>query len=133
MKQHYFGIVRKDPRSDYGIDFPDFPGCITAGENLDELLRNAQEALQGHIDCMVETGEPIPAPSAVTNDDADVVCIVSVTAEVPEPRALRINVTFSAPVLAQVDRYAKTHRISRSRLLADASLEYLRRHGNSRV
>jgi predicted RNase H-like HicB family nuclease len=128
MKQQYFGIVRKDAGSDYGIDFPDFPGCITAGESLDELLRNAQEALQGHVECLVEVGESVPAPSAVSDDGPDVVCIVSVAAEVPDPRAMRINVTLSAPVLAQVNRYTKRHHISRSRLFANATMEYIQQH-----
>lgn len=128
MKQHYFGIVRKEAGSDYGIDFPDFPGCITAGGTLDELLRNAREALQGHVECLVEAGETIPAPSAVSDDGPDVVCVVSVRAEVPDARATRINVTLSAPVLAQVNRYTKAHHISRSRLFADATLAYIQHH-----
>ena len=24
-------LLRKEATSDYGVDFPDFPGCVTAG------------------------------------------------------------------------------------------------------
>jgi predicted RNase H-like HicB family nuclease len=50
-----------DADSDFGVDFPDFPGCVTAGTTLDEPLRMAQEALEFHIGGMVEDGEELPA------------------------------------------------------------------------
>jgi len=27
----YIAIIHKEPGSDYGVSFPDFPGCITVG------------------------------------------------------------------------------------------------------
>ena len=37
---HYIGLLHKDAHSDYGVSFPDFPGCITAGapDGARELL-----------------------------------------------------------------------------------------------
>jgi predicted RNase H-like HicB family nuclease len=32
----YIALLRKDPDSDFSVDFPDFPGCITAGSTLEE-------------------------------------------------------------------------------------------------
>ncbi|MGB0514703.1 MAG: amidohydrolase family protein, partial [Wenzhouxiangellaceae bacterium] len=32
----YFAYLRKDPGSGYGVEFPDLPGCVTAGRTLDE-------------------------------------------------------------------------------------------------
>lgn len=40
----YVGLLRKDAASDYGVEFPDFPGCVTAGRDLDEARRMAVEA-----------------------------------------------------------------------------------------
>ena len=37
----YIALLRKQPRSDYGVDFPDFPGCVTAGRTLEEARRMA--------------------------------------------------------------------------------------------
>ena len=67
----YIALLRKDPDSDYGVDFPDFPGCVTAGRDLDEARVMAAEALSGHIACMAEEGLPIPAPSAFQDVMAD--------------------------------------------------------------
>jgi predicted RNase H-like HicB family nuclease len=59
----YVAIVHKDADSDFGVSFPDFPGCITAGRTLEEAKEMALEALTGHIQAMLETGETVPDPS----------------------------------------------------------------------
>ena len=41
----YIALLRKQPDSDFGVDFPDFPGCVTAGETLEEARVMAAEAL----------------------------------------------------------------------------------------
>ena len=61
----YPALIHKEAGSDYGVSFPDFPGCITAGSTLDEARANAGEALAFHIEGMVEDGEALPAPSAL--------------------------------------------------------------------
>lgn len=59
----YIALVRKEPDSDYGVDFPDFPGCVTAGKNLEEAQTLAEEALRFHIEGMLADGQPLPRPS----------------------------------------------------------------------
>lgn len=43
--------------------FPDFPGCGTSGKTDEEALKNAKEALGGHILCMEEDNDYIPEPT----------------------------------------------------------------------
>ena len=62
---NYIALVHKEKDSDYGVSFPDFPGCITAGETLDEAKAMAQEAAVHHIQLLKEMGETIPAPSTL--------------------------------------------------------------------
>ncbi len=51
----YIAFLRKDPDSDFGVDFPDFPGCITAGSTLEKTCEPWQrEALEVHIEGMLE-------------------------------------------------------------------------------
>ena len=63
-------LIRKDAASDYGVGFPDFPGCVTAGRTLDEARRMAAEALELHVDLVAEidrvttNGSRIPADAA---------------------------------------------------------------------
>jgi predicted RNase H-like HicB family nuclease len=94
----YIAITHNEPNSDFGVSFPDFPGCITAGRTLDEAKDMAAEALRGHIEVMYETGEPVPDPSTldevVSNPEFrdGVAFIVSVE----EPgKTLRVNITLT--------------------------------------
>jgi predicted RNase H-like HicB family nuclease len=52
---NYIAIVHKEDKSDFGVSFSDFPGCITAGKNIDEAKDMAQEALTLHIQGMSKT------------------------------------------------------------------------------
>jgi predicted RNase H-like HicB family nuclease len=63
MPVDYIAIIHKDPDSDFGVSFPDFPGCITAGRTLEEARDMAREALSGHIAVMRDGGDPVPDPS----------------------------------------------------------------------
>ena len=58
---HFYALVRKEPRSCYGVSFPDVPGCVSAGDTLDEAVSNAVEALSGHLAVTREQGEPLPS------------------------------------------------------------------------
>src|SRR5260370_9321114 len=63
----YIAYLHKDSKSDFGVSFPDFPGCVTAGKSLEEARRKAPEALAFHIAGMLEDGEKIPKPSKMDN------------------------------------------------------------------
>jgi predicted RNase H-like HicB family nuclease len=62
-KKNYVAVIHKEDDSDYGVSFPDFPGCITAGSSLEEVKNMASEALEFHIKGTIEDGESIPVPS----------------------------------------------------------------------
>jgi len=61
----YIALLRKQADSDFGVEFPDFPGCITAGITLEDARRMAMEALLLHVEGMMEDGSPIPEPSGL--------------------------------------------------------------------
>lgn len=117
----YLALLRKDKSSDYGVDFPDFPGCITGGQTLDEVRRMATEALGAHIDSMVEDGEAIPAPSGLDaimkdpdNEDA-LPFLVSIPYVPTGPR--QVQVTLSEDLLTAIDKVTD----DRSAFLAEAA------------
>ena len=68
---NYIGLIHKHPKSDFGVSFPDFPGCISAGNTLDEAKAMGTEALQGHVKFMVDRGEALPQPSSLEAIMAD--------------------------------------------------------------
>ncbi|WP_368415989.1 type II toxin-antitoxin system HicB family antitoxin [Falsiroseomonas sp.] len=121
----YIALIHKEPTSDYGVSFPDFPGCVTAGTTLDEARREAAEGLAMHIDGMIEDGEAIPEPSLLEDVMAERENREAVAFLVPAParqvRAVRVNITLPEDVLADVDRFAGRQGLSRSSFLARAA------------
>jgi predicted RNase H-like HicB family nuclease/uncharacterized protein (DUF1778 family) len=124
----YIAYLHKDRDSDFGVSFPDFPGCITAGKTLEEAHRMAAEALELHIAGMVEDGEEIPAPStldALADDPArkDAVSfLVHVEPEQSE-RTVRINITAREKQLEQIDRLANRAGLTRSAYMVQSALD----------
>jgi predicted RNase H-like HicB family nuclease len=43
---HYIGLFHKDRDSCYGLSFPDVPGVFTAGDSIDETMRQAVGVLE---------------------------------------------------------------------------------------
>ena len=68
---NYIAVVHKEDKSDFGVSFPDFPGCVTAGRDIDEAKDMAHDALALHIQGLLEDGEGLPAPSRLEEIMAD--------------------------------------------------------------
>jgi predicted RNase H-like HicB family nuclease len=127
----YIALLRKQSGSDYGVDFPDFPGCITAGRTLEEARRMAGEALAFHVDGMREDDEPIPPPSSMDAIMANPLSrdAIAFLVDLPEKsrRAVRINVSLPEDIVQSIDRVSA----NRSRFLADAARDRLKRQRKS--
>ncbi len=63
----YIATIHKDEDSDCGVQFYDFPGCISAGKSIEEAKQMATEALIGHINLMIGDGDVLPKPSTLEN------------------------------------------------------------------
>ena len=123
MRQ-YIALIHKDADSDYGVSFPDLPGCITAGATLDEARDMAVEALALHLDGLAEDGEAIPEPSSLEAIMADKENTDGVAILVPAPataKSVRINITLPSDMLEQIDQYAEREGFTRSGFLAQAA------------
>lgn len=55
-----FLVIVEEGEDNLSAYSPDLPGCIATGETYDETLQNMYEAIQFHLEAMVEGGEPIP-------------------------------------------------------------------------
>ena len=69
--RNYIALIHKEPDSDYGVSFPDLPGCITAGTSLDDARDMAAEALALHLEGFAADNEPAPEPSSLEAIMAD--------------------------------------------------------------
>lgn len=74
--EHYFypAIFHKEKKGGYWISFPDFPECLTQGEDLEDAYKMASDAIGLCIDDKIKNNEQLPQASApvdfiVENDD----------------------------------------------------------------
>ncbi len=121
----YIAYLHKDGKSDYGVSFPDFPGCITAGSTLEEARQMAVEALSFHIAGMRQDGEPLPEPSTLDDLHIDPAMkgAVAFLVEVAEPeKTVRFNITARSSQLQEIDKHARAAKLSRSAFLIHRAL-----------
>jgi predicted RNase H-like HicB family nuclease len=135
----YIAYLHKDGKSDFGVSFPDFPGCVTAGKSLDEARRKAPEALAFHIAGMMEDGEKIPKPSKLDDlagdpDRQNAVAIL-VTTDFPKSKTVRVNVTARENQIELIDRLARQAGMTRSAYMvqsATSGVTHKKRDGSRR-
>ncbi len=123
---NYIAVVHKDPKSDFGVSFPDFPGCITAGTSIDEAKDMADDALSLHVKGLLEDGEDIPTPSKLEDimenpEYSDSVAILVVSISEAKARSVRVNITVPEDMLRKIDNIAKQRGMSRSSFLVNAA------------
>ena len=53
--------------TDYGVSFPNFPGCVCVGETVDDAVRHGGLASAFHVEGFAEDGEAISAPRTIRN------------------------------------------------------------------
>ena len=85
MDRTYIALIHKDLDSDYGVTFPDLPGCTSGGDTFEEAREMAREALALHLEGMAADGEYIPPPcsadDALVHEDAfDAIALIVVEA-----------------------------------------------------
>lgn len=111
----------------WGVSVPDLPGCFSAGDTMDEAMENARQAIDQHVEIMIEDGAAIPSARTLALLQADpaysgwVWAVVDVPVEKYLGPAEKINITVPRLVLARIDEYAKTHGMSRSGFLVEAA------------
>lgn len=121
----YIAYLHKESKSDFGVSFPDFPGCVTAGKSLDEARRKAPEALAFHIAGMMKDGEKIPKPSKLDDlagdtDRQNAVAFL-VSTDFPKSKTVRVNVTARENQIELIDRLARQAGMTRSAYMVQSA------------
>lgn len=44
----------------YVVSVPSLPGCMSQGKTKDEALRNIEDAIEGFLQALRDTGQPVP-------------------------------------------------------------------------
>jgi predicted RNase H-like HicB family nuclease len=64
MSMRRYPVIIEQTRTGYSAYSPDVPGCVAAGDTVEETRSNFQDALAAHFEAMREVGEAIPEPQS---------------------------------------------------------------------
>ena len=122
----FIAYIRKEEGSDYGVEFPDVPGCVTVGRTVDEARAMAAEALAGHMAILESDGEPVPVPStmeALKDDPNREDAVLILVDLLPDfLKAERVNVMIPRHLLGRIDAASGGNR---SRFIVEAAEQKL--------
>lgn len=108
----------------WGVVVPDLPGCFSAGDTLDEAIENAREAIELHIDGLLDDGEAVPIAQPVGEHQARaefsgwIWAVVEFDPAMLDDQLERVNITLPRRVLSRLDRAAKAAGETRSGYIA---------------
>lgn len=127
MKLIYPAVFKpfSDGSGGYVVEFPDLPGCVTEGKDLEEAIEMGIDAASGWILGELEDGEKIPEASdsrkiPVEGDEMVNVLLLDLDsyAEQYGEKAVRKNLT----IPAWLNTFAEKNNLNFSKILQDALL-----------
>ncbi|RXT44291.1 type II toxin-antitoxin system HicB family antitoxin [Bradyrhizobium betae] len=71
MAQYVAIIEDAGPDDAVSLWFPDLPGCISGGDDVDEALESAPEALAFYAQELIADGQQLPPPRTLDGLRAD--------------------------------------------------------------
>ena len=60
-----YAIVVERAENNYSAYVPDLPGCVATGHTIEEIEREIREAIEFHIEGLIEDGLAIPQPESI--------------------------------------------------------------------
>ena len=72
IMEKYLVVVQK-AKNNYAAYSPDVLGCVAMGKTVESTLKNMQEALEMHLEGLIELGETLPVARDLAHylQDAD--------------------------------------------------------------
>jgi predicted RNase H-like HicB family nuclease/post-segregation antitoxin (ccd killing protein) len=114
--------------SQYGVYWPDLPGCVTVGTTQEEALRMAREAMSLHLWAMENDSDDIPEPTEIKNlnlESGHIAVLIDVFMPPFRERMNNKAVTKAVTVPRWLDLEAKEASLNYSQVLQDGLMERL--------
>jgi len=67
MSLQYPFVLEQDDDGSYFIEYPDLPGCMTCGGNMEQAIEMAADAKKCWIETALKDGDFIPEPKAAVD------------------------------------------------------------------
>ena len=132
VKVKSYPVILEPTKEGYSVFFPDLPGAVSAGEDYEDAIRNAEECLSLHLYGMIADGDKLSKPTHMSKilkklDKGELAALIhpdifGVKAR-QEDKSVRINISFPRSLLEAVDSRARQLGIDRSKLLQKAARE----------
>ncbi len=61
-------VVIEKGETSYSAYVPELPGCVSTGATLEEVKQMIAEAIEFHIEGMLQDGLPIPKPTSIAHE-----------------------------------------------------------------
>ena len=117
-----------DDETAFGTAVPDLPGCFSAGDTLDEAIKNAEEAAYAWIEATLDAGGEIPQPSSLEAVKANpdfagwTLGVIEIDPSALDDTPERVNIVLPRRVLRLLDSQAKARGDSRSGYIAHLAM-----------
>ena len=126
----YIALFEKE-KDGYGVVFPDFPECTTFGEDMDEAVDQAYEALTHYIEFYLDQKRSLPEPSskkhALVLPENKGKKAINIEIEGDGSDFEEFEVVMHGHLLKRIEKYCKVCGVSPADFLAMASREMLKR------
>ena len=129
-KVTYFAVFEPVTGGGYSVYFPDVPGCITCGDNLEHAHKMAAEALGLHLYTLEKDKQVLPVAAETLHVEPETTkgYLVSPITVYPDivkneldNRAVKTNVT----IPAWLKELAEEKNVNYSKVFQSALLDYL--------
>jgi predicted RNase H-like HicB family nuclease len=116
----FIAIVQGDSTGGYTASFPDFPQCFASSPTLEEVIKQAREALLQRIEGLLEAGHAIASPTAMEAIQRRGDTLFAAI-EVPDDlRSAQVEIVIPALSLARMESFADRHGLSLAALFVKA-------------
>lgn len=127
MKKYFYpAFIRRVETGGFSVDFPDLPGCVSAGDTLEESVTMAKEALSLHLFGMVEDGDAIPEasdPSLIPHEEGAFVALVDGIPDMIRDVVRNRSVKKTLTIPNWLNEEAERHHINFSQALQESLKE----------
>lgn len=114
-----------DDKHAHGVTIPDFPGCFSAANDWDSLPANIQEVIELYCegeDMEIPVSTPLEQLVSRHEYEGGAWLLVDVNVSRLSTKPVRINISLPENLVQNIDRYAKSHHLTRSGFLARAAM-----------
>ena len=110
------------------VEFPDLPGCLTCGDNTEEAINRAKEALGLHLYGMEEDNDLIPEPTDIKDlflETGQIPVLIDVVMPLHRKAIENQAVKKTLTIPQWLNKEAIKHDVKFSQILQEALKEHL--------